>query len=281
MNQDQRRLATSGLAVSAVGLMLLAAPLPGAAQGIHVGITPAAPTVSPGSEFDLDVSITVAGASFNGFDATVSYDPAALTLIPQSPTTLQQGCLMTGGCSTACGTTFHSFAAAGDSATITDVLLCNQISLTGPGSVYRLHFQASNTEQTTHVRLRRAVFYNAGLYVTPLVTDEAVITIGTPTAVEPVAREAMGLALAAGPNPAKGDMTFSVASDVAAVQCLEIHDLAGRLVRVVDRGWRGAEGRRVVWDGRDASGARVPSGIYLATFGVGERLTRIRVAVLR
>ena len=36
-----------------------------------------------------------------------------------------------------------------------------------------LHFQAANTDQVTHVRIRRATFYNAGLYVTPVVTADA------------------------------------------------------------------------------------------------------------
>jgi len=265
----------------AVALALLASSRPAGAQGVHVAVTPAAPTVSPGAQFDLDLTVSPAGSSFNGFDITVSYDPAALTLVPLSPTTLQQGCLMTGACSAACGNTFHRFDAAGDSAAISDVLLCNQIALTGPGQVYKLRFTASNTEQTTHVRIRRATFYNAGLYVLPLATADATITIGTQVGVDPTLPGSRGLLLGAEPNPARGAVTFALAADAAGEQRLEIHDLAGRLVRVVDRGWRGAERRHVAWDGRDAMGAPVPSGIYLATFGLGDRAVRIRVAMVR
>lgn len=262
-------------------LALMAGAQPILAQGIHVEVSPPTLTVSQGTQFDLDLTVTPAGSNFNGFDVTVSYDPAALTFIPLSPTTAQQGCLMTGGCSVACGNTFHRFSAAGDSAAISDVLLCNQIALAGPGQVYKLHFQAGNADQVTNVRIRRATFYNAGLYVLPVVTADAAITIGNTAGVDPLVPAVRGPKIGAEPNPARGAMVFALEADVEGEQRLEIHDLAGRLVRVVDHGWRGTESRRVAWDGRDASGVSVPSGIYLATFGVGDRVTRVRVAMVR
>jgi len=263
----------------AAGLALVAAALPARAD-VHFSVMPPTQTVAPGGTALIDLSVVQTGSNFNGFDVTVSYDPAALTLVPLAPTTDQQGCLMTGGCSTACGATFHRFAAAGDSAAISDVLLCNQISLTGPGQAYKLQFTASNTPQTTTVHIRRVTFYNAGIYVNPVVTADAVITIGTTGAVEPGAAGG-GLTIAAEPNPARGAMTFALGAEADGPQRLTIHDLAGRLVRVVDQGWRGAENRRVQWDGRDQSGAAVPSGIYLATFASGERTVRLRVAMVR
>jgi len=41
-----------------------------------------------------------------------------------------------------------------------------------------------------------------------------------------------------------------------------VYDVAGRLVRNVARGFYGTTARTVVWDGRDARGALVPSGVY-------------------
>lgn len=264
----------------ALGMALLAAG-PAAAQGIHVSVTPGTQTVSPGAEFDLDLTVSPAGSPFNGFDATLSYDPVALTLMPLSPTSLQQGCLMTGACSAACGNTFHKFSAAGDSATISDVLLCNQISLTGPGQLYRLHFQASNTEQSTQVRIRRIAFYDAGLFVLPVFTADAQVIIGSPVGVGGTPEVAPGLRLLAGPNPAPGAIVFTVEAGSGGEQRLVVHDVAGRLVRTVERGWRGPGTRRVAWDGRDAAGVRVPAGVYLATLEAGDRLARIRVALVR
>lgn len=264
-----------------LGLLALVAAAGPARAGVDLVLTLPTQTVAPGGTVNLDLSVNVAGSNFNGFDVTVSYDPVALTLVPLSPTTLQQGCLMTGACSGACGNTFHRFSAAGDSAAISDVLLCNNVTLTGPGQVYKLKFTASNTPQVTFVRIRRATFYNAGIYVTPVTTADAQVTIGNTAAVDPGPALGPGPTIGAEPNPARGAVTFALAADLAGAQRLEIHDLAGRLVRVVDDGWRGAETRRVQWDGRDASGAPVPSGIYLATFAAGDRTVRLRVAMVR
>jgi len=60
------------------------------------------------AEFDLELRVTQAGSAFNGFDADVSFDPSAITFVPLSPTSLQQGSLMT----SACGNTFHRFTAS-------------------------------------------------------------------------------------------------------------------------------------------------------------------------
>ena len=132
--------------------------------------------MQPNAEFTIDFSIVTPDAAFNGFDAVVEYDPAMLTFLPTVPASQQQGPLMLG----ACGNTFHLFAAAGDSITFTSVLLCAGQSLTGPGRLYRLRFQAGATTGATFVRLRapRTQFYNAGLFVFPVETADARVQIG-------------------------------------------------------------------------------------------------------
>src|SRR5262245_24090919 len=77
----------------------LAAAASSARAGVSLSFTPPTLTVAPGAQFDLELTVYPAGSNFNGFDATVAYNPAALTLVPLSPTTQQQGCLMTGACS--------------------------------------------------------------------------------------------------------------------------------------------------------------------------------------
>lgn len=267
--------------LSTMALALLAGAHPSLAQGVHVGITPATLTVTTGAEFDLDLTVTQAGSPFNGFDATVSFDPVALTFLPLSPTSLQQGCLMTGACSGACGNTFHRFSTDADSAVITDILLCNQIVLAGPGQVYKLHFTASTTPQVTFVSFRRALFYNAGLYVNPVVTADAQVTINPPVGVGGIPPSPFGIRLRAERNPGREPMVFALDVDAAGEQHLEVHDVSGRLVRVVEHGWREQGKRRVTWDGMDESGARAPSGIYLVTLGAANRTARVRVALLR
>jgi hypothetical protein len=58
---------------------------------------------------------------------------------------------------------------------------------------------------------------------------------------------------------------------------VRLYDVAGRCVATV----HGAPGTRLTWDGRDVSGARVPSGIYLYVLSIGGVETRGRVVLLR
>ncbi len=262
-------------------LLALAGPPAARAQGVHVALMPAQQTVVPGGELDLEIDVTQAGASFNGFDAVIAYDPAALSFVQASPLALQQGCLMTGGCSAACGNTFHAFAPAADSMAITDILLCNLISLTGPGQIYKLHFIASATPQVTHVRFRTCRFYNAGLFVTPVVTADAAVGIGVALDAGDPRPSVSGLHLRAEPNPAHGPVALAVETDASGEQSLEVLDISGRLVRRLSSGWQERGVRRVWWDGTDAAGARVPAGIYRVTLRLRNRSAETRVALLK
>jgi hypothetical protein len=267
----------------ATALLLACAALAAAgraAAGVEVAILPATGNVNPGAEFDVTIEVTQAGSPFNGFVAVVGYDTTALTVVPAAYVSTQQGCLMTGGCSAACGNTFHRFSPAGDSLTITDHLLCDQVSLTGPGTIYKLRFKASNSNQVTWIRLRHATFYNAGLFVTPVATTDARVGIGVPLAVGDGARPSPGLAVRADPNPSRGRLSLAIESGHAGVLRAEIHDVAGRLVRRLDGGWRDAGSTRLPWDGADLAGARVRPGIYLVTVRVGGRAASARLAIV-
>ena len=259
-------------------LFLLPAAARPAQAGVDVAVLPAAQTVTPGSVFDLTIEITQAGSAFNGFEAIVEYDPAALTFLPRSPISLQQGCLMTGACSAACGNTFHQFQAAADSLTINDVLLCNAISLTGPGPVYVLRFQASSTVQVSNVRLRRARFYNAGLFVNPVTTHDAQVGIGVILGVEE--GTVAGLEVRAEPNPSSGRMRFAIRDELPGVRDVSVMDVQGRTVRHLSTGWAQGESS-VLWDGRDDHGAQLAPGVYLVHVRSGERARQMRVVLLQ
>ena len=263
-----------------IGLCALAGLAARASAGVSVGLTPATQNVTPGGDFDVFVDVLSSGSSFNGFDAVVIYDPAALTFVPQSPTSLQQGCLMTGSCSSACGNTFHRFSAAADSLSVSDVLLCNQTSLTGPGHLYQLHFHASNTAQVTHVTFRSARFYDAGVFVTPVQTSDATIGIGVNVGVGPGTPPGIAR-VRVEPNPSFGRVAFVAegAAGLSAIQIIQIVDLQGRVVRELVPGAPGA-GARLAWDGRDERGVRVAAGVYLARIHQGGSIQHTRVVLL-
>jgi len=261
-------------------VLLLVAPEAARAQGVHAALMPATQTVAPGSEFDVEIDVTQAGASFNGFEVVVQYDPAVLTFLPASPVSLQQGCLMTGACSAACGNTFHVFSAAGDSLKANDALLCDQFSLTGPGQIYKLHFRASTTPQLTGLSFQRAAFFDAGVNVTPLTLNGCTVTIGNPVGVGPSAPTS-GLAIRAQPNPFRGVVHLSIQSDVSGEQDLRVIDMLGRTIRRLPAQRVELGGRSVEWDGTDQLGARAPAGTYWIRLRVGDRVRQIRVVLLR
>jgi hypothetical protein len=223
------------------------------AQGVTVALSPALQVVSAGQEFDVTLEVSRAGSAFNGFDAIVGYDPAALTFVQLSPVSLQEGDLMT----TACGNRFHRFRPGSDRDTITDVLLCDGVSVTGPGTIYRLHFRAGTTNQVTHVTFLPGLrFYNAGLYVTPLQSSDATVSIGMATGVGSGPQLAPGAA----PNPFRTATVIRLGTTRTGP--VSIVDTQGRSVRRLE-----ASAGRATWDGRNEAGVRLPPGTYWARSG--------------
>ena len=223
--------------------------------------------------------VTAAGTAFNGYELVLAYDPRVLTLLPTVPTTLQQGCLMTGGCSTACGNTFHRFAMTADSITVTDVLLCNQVSLTGPGHLYQLRFHSVLTPQTTQIYLRHGAFYDDGIRVATIGLSKTSIGIGIGLGVgTPASAEPHGLRVE--PNPSFGGVRF-VSDDAAEGPAeADVMDLLGRVVRRLGPAPFGARAS-ISWDRRDAQGTRVPAGLYLVRVRHAGQVQTSRVLLLQ
>ncbi len=256
--------------------LLATAPGTFAAQGVKVALMPASQFVAPGAEFELSLEVTEAGSSFNAFDAYIGYDPAALTLVPQSPLSLQEGQYFT----SACSNRFHRFRQGADRDTITDVLLCSGSSLTGPGQIYRLRFRASNTPQLTIVRFLPGLqFYNEGLYVNPVSSNDAGVSIGLETGVGGTPSPSVSM-LRAAPNPSRFGTVITVQMAHSGPQHLTIRDLQGRVIRRLESGYFEAGTRTVRWDGRNDSGQMAPAGMYLATLRAQGRTFKARFALL-
>lgn len=227
---------------------------------IEVAILPAENAVAPGATFDVEFTVTDAGSGFNGFDLFVGYDPTLLTFIPQQATA-QQGPLMQEACD---NTPFHVFQVAPDSTklSVTYVLLCAGVSVTDPGVVYRLRFQAGPAEGTTQLELLEGTnFYNAGIIVSPLVTENAVVDIvsGTNTPPEPVET---GLNLKTAPNPFNPQTVVSFDLPRPGVASLTIYATNGSKIITLMDDFLNSGLHRVPWNGRDQNGRTVASGIY-------------------
>jgi len=64
-------------------------------------------------------------------------------------------------------------------------------------------------------------------------------------------------------------VTISYRLSSAAEVRLAVYDVAGRLIREVDRGVREAGSRTVFWDGADGNGRRAGAGVYFARLSIG------------
>jgi hypothetical protein len=89
-----------------------------------------------------------------------------------------------------------------------------------------------------------------------------------------------GIALAVLQNPARGsaELYWQAADAGVGAQSIQLYDLTGRRVRVIDVGT--GLGGRVKWDGRDAEGRSVPAGLYYARLLSGSFHTQTRLVLL-
>jgi hypothetical protein len=249
-----------------------------AGAGVRVAMTTTSSTVTPGMEFDVYLQISEAGSSINAFDAIIGYDPAALTLIPLSPRSQQVGSLMAG----ACGSNFHRFRQGADRDTITLVLLCNNVSVSGPGQIYRLRFRASTTPAVTTISFLPGLnFFNEGTSVQPVLSSNLTIGVGVSGVPGEPAIPAGRFSLSAMPNPSRSTTTFLVESRVAGPQELTVSDVLGRVVRRLDSGWFAAGRRELLWNGFNDSGDPVAPGVYYARLSGQGAVVKLSVVRLR
>ena len=71
------------------------------------------------------------------------------------------------------------------------------------------------------------------------------------------------------PNPFAASTGFAFALSRGGDICVDIYDVAGRNVRQLVRAAQGPGEYVLVWDGRDAGGKSLPSGVYLARYRAG------------
>lgn len=92
---------------------------------------------------------------------------------------------------------------------------------------------------------------------------------------------AAGLALApAWPNPAGGEVRFTVTLERAGSLDVDVYDVGGRRMRTLFAGEVQAGSRELRWDLRDDAGARVGAGIYWLSARSQGGLQARRVAIL-
>lgn len=116
------------------------------------------------------------------------------------------------------------------------------------------------------------------------VTDAQLLSFLGDAADDPVAvggtRPPARIAIAVIPNPSRAAVRFEIRLPDAGAVRVGIHDVTGRRVATVDAGNHPAGGLTLRWDGRDASGMRVPAGIYLARVATPHGAASARLCVI-
>lgn len=249
-----------------------------ARAAVTVQITPATLTVAPNSDFDVKLRVTATGSAFNAFSAILVYDPAMMTPVQLSPLRTQLDSLLTSVCGSS--STFHKFRYGGGLDSIDVSMLCNGVSVTGPGPIYHLRFHAGAVTGRTGLSFGPGLkFANAGLLVNPVVSTGAIVGIGVPVLDAPGEIGSGGaLRLSVAPNPSQGESRIAFSQPLAMAGVIRLHDAQGRLVRESSVP---AGATSWAWDGVAASGAPAAPGLYLAELRAGEtrrfvRLVRVR-----
>jgi len=103
-----------------------------------------------------------------------------------------------------------------------------------------------------------------------ITVEETASTVAVP----PRDPRLLGL-LRASPNPAPSGAGVELTWSGAAIDRLDIYDVAGRIVRTIDRPADGS--RRARWDGRDVQGKMVATGLYFARASAGENGATVRI----
>lgn len=102
---------------------------------------------------------------------------------------------------------------------------------------------------------------------------------GLATSVNQQGQTAANSLLPVYPNPVEGEAWLNFVLDKNCEVLLEVTDLQGRRLAVLASGQRDAGPYRLAWDGRDAAGNRLASGVYLLRLTAGETHSVQRVVV--
>jgi len=104
--------------------------------------------------------------------------------------------------------------------------------------------------------------------------------LGQPSAVGAPLLPGAGVTLGVWPNPARPAATLAFALPRPGRVALSVHDLAGRGLLTLAAGSFGAGTHALAWDGRDAAGRPLPSGVYLLRLRAGAELVTSKLLLL-
>lgn len=257
--------------VLALLIVLLAAPP--AVADVTFGLVGDRTSLATGDTVMVSVEVTESGDPFNGYDAIFSFDSTFFEPVIPDPPADGEGPLFT----EACGLRFLNIGDDRDSSRVrvSHVVLCAGLSLTGPGRTYTLGFRALDASGWGVISLTDGTqAYDAGELVETRFDDFLVIAVNATTDTPPAGRP---LELNAVPNPFNPATELRFDLPEPGPVSLVLFDASGRRVDTLFDRRLPAGPARVRWDGRDAQGNTVGSGLYFARLRTtrGEALSRL------
>jgi hypothetical protein len=246
----------------------------------------------PDSLVSVRFEVDSTAHSFNGYRITVEYDPAIVAFITEA-----EGHLMVDRCPER----FTRIAMSDSSITYSHSVLCDGLSLDGPGVLSVFTFRALALGMS-HLRITSdpdRSFCDGGLYIWPghptyprqVILHDAVILVLDPASDAPDGGGQMigSPAVCAGPtriewvqpNPfqARSEIRFQVGA--AGLLDLSIFDVMGRHVRTIVDGTIGPGPHVEVWDGLRQDGRSAASGRYYCVLRAGSRMDRVPLVLAR
>jgi hypothetical protein len=132
---------------------------------------------------------------------------------------------------------------------------------TGPGELYRWEFWAENVGVTSVVSLSVTLTQPGSIEIPDVSIVPATVIVALPTDVP--TSEARNLELSLYPNPFNPKTQLSFRSPVQEHAEVSVFDLTGRVLGKLWSGAIGPEPTTVPWEGQDANGQPLASGVYV------------------
>ncbi len=267
------------------GLLSVAASVSqaGGVDEFNAFLLPELSAVEIGDTVMVTFEVDETAQQFNAYEVTLQWDPAVVELLSVS-----EGSLFTSNC----GNRFFQQVGAATDSTITysHVLLCNGVSVDGPGVLSTWEFRAV-ADGSSDVLLASdpdRTFFDAGLFVWPshptyprqVIFHNAVIEVGDVTNVEqipPALSQELGLRLVPNPVTADSQIWFRLGSVGSSEIRFEIIDPAGRRVREWSQSARSVDG----WQQADNVRKELPRGTYILRGRSADEVSSLKFQVVR
>lgn len=257
----------------------------GADAGSNYAAPPSSASLSPSMSFvavgetcTLSVRIDSSGDSLACSESWVSFDTSMVEIV-----TAEEGSLFQ---MSPYPRFFLWVPIAPDTHSVEGCLLGYRTCAVGPGEIARYVFRARQ-EGTCPVRITRLnlMDINRVNWFQPVTDPNAWIVIGTATGIRPACYQ--DLRLECRPNPFAVSTTVTVTlvrsaeSSARTPVCVRIYTADGRLVKTLFEGRPGDCETNFVWDGTNANGEGVTSGVYFAAARTDASVTWAKVVLLR